>query len=90
MVKITNNKLIIEIDCSSYPSPLSLLAMFQEGLLNMIEVADLDASHHSNQTLEFGTVQIARLIKEMSVSADQFYLISKLIKGKEEMFNASC
>ena len=83
MIRIAENRLIIEIQCKD-ESPLSLLANIKEGLLNMIEVADLERSHHAHDTLDFGMVQIARLIKHMSISADQLEVINNLLTAKTE------
>lgn len=88
MIKITKSKLIIEIDCGEYQSPLSLLVEMKEGLLKMIEVADFHESNHQRGALEFGMVQIARLINHMSYSIDQADILQKLMtENDKEAFN---
>ena len=70
MVRIKENKLIIEIDCGKN-APLALLGDLQTGIMNVIEVVDYETSHSNFNTIQWGIVQLSRLMKEMLISSDQ-------------------
>ena len=84
MIRITENKLIIEINT---PQPLSTLSDFQNGLLTMIQIANIN-SMNSTETVSEGIRQTSMLIKEMLFSYDQMDKINdSLDKTAFEEFN---
>ena len=87
MVRIKENKLIIEIDCGEN-APLALLGNLQTGIMNVIEVVDYETSHSDFNTIQWGIVQLSRLMKEMLISSDQLSDINKsFTDGAVNKFN---
>lgn len=76
MVRISENKLTIEINCNN---PLSTLADFQKGLLNMMEIANLNSQEHAPDIIKDGMFYTSRLIKEMLISPGQNEIINDTI-----------
>lgn len=87
MIKIFGKKLIIEIDCEDN-NPLSILGDIQTGVMNMIEVANLNNSENGFNTLDWGITQISRLMKEMLLTGDQMaHMSNNMTKDETSKFN---
>jgi hypothetical protein len=82
MIKILGKKLIIEIDCKDN-NPLSILGGIQTGVMNMIEVANLNNGENGFNTLDWGITQISRLMKEMLLTGDQMVFMSDNMEKDE-------
>jgi hypothetical protein len=66
------------------------LADFQNGLLNMIEIANLNSHEHALDTIKEGVIQTSRLIKEMLISPDQNEIINNTLSDERlNRFNNS-
>lgn len=85
MIRIQDKKLIIEINTDS---PLEDLAYYQEALINMIELVDVDNSLNPKDKLEWGLLYTSRLLWHMNFSRDQLREIQKSLSESEiETFN---
>jgi hypothetical protein len=82
MVRILNNKLVIEITCNN-ETPLEKLTYMQSGLLNLISV--IDHADAPRTEVQDGLAHLKDLLKETLLTPIQSSLLHDKINSDQEL-----